>query len=102
MERHARLVDREVIPCAFEESRDQWDNDHRRVARDVIEGQTVSTVFLVIDHGWNGVPLWFETMIFGGPDDQFCERYTTWEQAKAGHDVIVAKLKAGERVSEPL
>lgn len=102
MESHARLIDRKVVPCEFEESLDQWDNDNRRVARDVIEDQTVSTVFLVINHGWNGVPLWFETMIFGGPDDQYCQRYTTWEQAQKGHDAVVAKLKAGERVSEPL
>ena len=46
----------------------------------------VSTVFLGLDHNFGaGPPLLFETMIFGGPNDGYQERYETWEQAEAGH-----------------
>jgi hypothetical protein len=56
---------------------------------------SVSTVFLSLDHGWDSdVPIVFETMIFGGERDQECERYATWEEAKAGHDRIVAEVQA--------
>lgn len=52
----------------------------------------VSTVFLGTDHrfGGNGPPLLFETMIFGGQHDEFQERYSTWEEAEAGHAMAVA------------
>lgn len=46
----------------------------------------VSTVYLGLDHGWgDGPPLIYETMIFGGAADQWQDRYTTREQAVAGH-----------------
>jgi hypothetical protein len=32
-------------------------------------------------------------MIFGGERDQECERYATWEEAKAGHARIVAEVQ---------
>lgn len=57
------------------------------VANEERDGVRVSTVFLGLDHrfGGNGPPILFETMIFGGPHDQDCERYATWEAAEAGH-----------------
>lgn len=46
----------------------------------------VSTVYLGLDHAFGGgPPLIYETMIFGGPNDQYQDRYTTREQALAGH-----------------
>lgn len=46
----------------------------------------VSTVFLGLDHSFgNGKPLLFETMIFGGDHDEYQERYSTWDEAEAGH-----------------
>lgn len=58
----------------------------------------VSTVFLGLDHRfWHeGVlpPILFETMIFGGKYNQeYQERYCTWEEAEAGHLVAVALAK---------
>lgn len=65
----------------------------------------VSTTFLRgIDHSFldqdrpDHVPLLFETMIFGGPHDQDCWRYATWDEALAGHQEAVA-LALGEPVS---
>jgi hypothetical protein len=60
--------------------------DDRHVAWTEFEGGHVSTVFLGLDHNWFGSPpLLFETMIFGGPEDGYCERYSTWDEADAGH-----------------
>ncbi len=48
----------------------------------------VSTVFLGIDHSSdNEKPLLFETMIFNGEHDQKMWRYSTWEEAEAGHQI---------------
>lgn len=66
---------------------------NKHVADDYIEnppGVTgavrVSTVFLGLDHGYGGgPPILFETMIFGGPHNEEMWRYSTWEEAEAGH-----------------
>lgn len=48
----------------------------------------VSTVFLGLDHSFGkGEPLLFETMIFGGKNDQYQKRYSTWDEAEIGHEV---------------
>jgi hypothetical protein len=54
----------------------------------------VSTVFLGLDHAmpWekDKTPVLWETMIFGGPNDQeYQERYTSYEDAVEGHKVAV-------------
>lgn len=60
----------------------------RKVRLDVIGDVTVSTVFLSLDHSFgDGPPVLFETMIFGGPHDQYQERYCTWDEAVAGHEM---------------
>lgn len=67
--------------------------DRRRLAADVIDGVRVSTVFLGLNHSWDDRPLWFETMIFEGPHDGYCERYTTYDDALEGHQKAVAIAK---------
>lgn len=68
----------------------------RRVAADMLpDGVRVSTVFLGLDHGFGeGPPILYETMVFGGPSDGDCERYSTRAEALAGHAAVVARLKA--------
>lgn len=76
--------------------------ENRRVARTVIDdtgGIFVSTVFLGINHGFGGRPLWFETMIFGGPHTNYQDRYETWDEAHAGHEKAV-KIARGELKDE--
>ncbi len=80
-----------------------WDNDSRRVGLDEVtfRGETfnVSTVHLVINHQYgDGPPLLFETMIFAKGDwaDLFMLRYSTEEQALAGHKYIVDTLRRNE------
>jgi hypothetical protein len=68
--------------------------ERRRVAIDRVNGAEVSTVFLGIDHSFgSGGPLLFETMIFGGEHDQWCDRYSTRQEAFAGHAAAVAMVR---------
>jgi hypothetical protein len=61
------------------------------------QGTYVSTVFLGLDHQWgDGPPVLWETMIFGGKDDQFQERYTSRADALAGHERAVQLVKDSE------
>ena len=61
----------------------------------------VSTVWLGLDHGYgDGPPIIFETMVFGGEDDQFQDRYYTLEAAKRGHLAVVKALLAGQPLEE--
>jgi hypothetical protein len=61
--------------------------ERRRVADTRTAGVRVSTVFLGLDHRWggDGPPLVFETMIFGGPYDQYQDRHSSWDDAVLGH-----------------
>lgn len=73
--------------------------DKRRVAMTHLGSLSVSTVFLGIDHGFafdkEARPVLFETMVFG----EDCElagieqRYCTWEEAEAGHAIMVRRVQ---------
>jgi hypothetical protein len=71
----------------------------RQIARDEFPGGVVSTVFLGIDHGFGGPPQLFETMIFThkkkAPLNNYSRRYSTIEQARKGHAVVVAMTSIG-------
>jgi len=70
--------------------------EDRIVKKTKIGDVEVSTVFLGIDHSFGvGKPLLFETMIFGGGNDGYQERYETWRQAEAGHRKAI-KVVQGE------
>ena len=72
----------------------------KRVARTTVGDTYVSTVFLGLDHACEGPPMIFETMIFGGDRDQDCWRYSTEEEARAGHAKAVELLKRDKAVSD--
>lgn len=76
----------------------------RDVAEDTVGDFWVSTIRLSIDHGssFGRPPLWYETMVFRQKDgevtswsDLYCNRYTTEDEARAGHNRVVEKLAAG-------
>lgn len=87
-------------------SLDEWgarfrDPDYQVVAQHWVRGWKVSTVWLGFDHGFglSAAPLIFETMVFppgdeagghGTAADEYCERYSTEEAARAGHDRALA------------
>ena len=61
-------------------------------------GVRVSTVFLGLDYNFSGgIPILFETMIFGGKHDQYQDRYATWDQAESGHKKALA-LAEGKKL----
>ncbi len=86
--------DRNVVPAnrfPTQDERKAW-----RVGSTRVGQYRVSTVFLGLDHQYgDGPPLVFETMVFEGEGfgDLYCERYATWEDAEAGHNHTVARLK---------
>lgn len=69
------------------------DPDIRRVALDTVDGATISTVWLGIDHRFDdiGEPLIYETMIFtdNSGHDQYMERYSHRDDALERHKQIV-------------
>lgn len=85
------------IPASIE----QWaawaskgGDDIKRVARTQIGDVTVSTVFLGLDHSLGyGPAVLFETMIFGGKNDDFTDRCSTWRQAEKMHEDACAKVR---------
>jgi hypothetical protein len=98
----AILVGKKVVPCTDLETWAKcFQTEDRSIADTRIEGILVSTVFLGLDHGFGGVPLWFETMIFGGERDQECYRYENYEAAWLGHHDVVLSLSQGQNVDVP-
>lgn len=96
----------EPIKC---DDLEQWGNwfetAERHVAETTIGRYWVSTVFLGVDHSYRlpddppGPPLLFETMTFhqGGnevEDDDGFGRWSTWEEAEAGHARAVELAQA--------
>jgi hypothetical protein len=66
-----------------------------------LKNYTISTICLMKDHGMAQIsisPLIFETMIFSDDKDYdgYLKRFTSLEEAKKGHDVIVLKIIRGE------
>ena len=71
------------------------------VADDTIGNVRVSTVFLAVDHNLFGdKPILFETMIFGGPLDEYMWRYSTWEEATEGHRLACDQVRATNETLE--
>lgn len=97
---HKMDEDHRPVPCDVEE----WGKADRKVALDMVGDYRVSTVFLGYDAGpvmglkGRMEPRWFETMVFGGGglDDEYQQRYKTYEEALAGHTELVGKMERGE------
>jgi hypothetical protein len=69
----------------------------RHVADDMVGAVRVSTVWLGLNHNWGpGLPLFFETMVFGGTMDEDQWRYPTEAAALAGHDQVVTMVRHAE------
>jgi hypothetical protein len=79
------------------------DKAYCRVALDILpDGTRISTVWLGLNHNFGeGPPLIFETMVFDIPvnyalREREQERYSTLEEAQAGHAAILAKNRCLE------
>ena len=93
---HWMLVNGQPTPT---EDREKWgvwyetSGDERRLARTVVcEGVEVSTVFLGMDHSFGG----WETLVFGGVLDGEMDRYSSRENAEAGHAAVVKRVEEAE------
>jgi len=99
MNGHYILKDKKAVPVDnIIEWATQFESQDRRVAKDTINGVDISTVFLGLDHQYGeGEPLIFETMVFGGELDQEQDRYSTWEQAEAGHKAMIERVNQAQK-----
>lgn len=84
----------------FENFQKNFERDFVVAKTQVNDEQMVSTVMLPFDHGYDGTPLLFETMIFGGEHGGYQRRYSTREEAVAGHNEICIALADGEPLDE--
>lgn len=96
-----KLVGHEPFPVHDLMEWCQWMQDNknnRHVGKDDVPEGRVSTVFLGLDHsfGDSGGPVLFETLVFGGRLDGEMERYMTWDEAEAGHKLMVQRCKNPE------
>lgn len=87
------------IPCNDLMDWAKWFGEHdRQIALTGVDDIVISTIFLGIDHAPYGKPELFETMIFGGPMDQECWRYSDYFEAVSGHWSVVETIRKGEGV----
>ena len=82
--------------------RDDFDWDNRFDLKTTVDDFMVSTVDLGLDHSFGtGRPLYYETMIFlvdntkrkDNPFEYYQIRYSTEEEARAGHDIAIELVK---------
>lgn len=67
-----------------------YETADRAVKKTELRDCNISTVFLGMNHRHgNGTPVLFETMIFGGEHDGYCERSCTWEEAENEHQKAI-------------
>jgi len=86
--------------------------ENRIVAKTQTKLYLVSTMFMGIDMGWgiSGPPILFETMVFDrkGTSGHEAEiegstwRYSTWDDAEAGHKATVRRIEKLEEASGSL
>lgn len=91
--------DHTYTPCDLMTWATQFENMDNHVDSDHIDGYHVSTVWLGLDHNWGeGEPLLFETMVFapsGSMNDIYLDRYSTWDDAVAGHQKALEWVSTG-------
>lgn len=106
--------DKNVIPAKTLGWAEYFENSKNRIVKQEDVGDCwVSTVFLGIDHAFPGLseldqpdenykPIVFETMIkkFPGSWLDYQTRYSTWEEAVAGHNKAVEWVKNGCKEDE--
>lgn len=90
------LNGKEPVECDDTIEWGKWfgEGSNRIVKQETVNDSFVSTIFMGLDHAFNGgVPVLFETIVFNGKHDQYSERYYDWDEAEAGHKRIVEMIK---------
>ena len=97
----SEFYDRKGRPMELMDWARALEGAHTVVGNDTVDGQQVSTVWTGMGRRFlDGPPLIFETMIFGGSHDQYCDRYSNEEAALDGHKRTVAALRDGRAPQE--
>ena len=86
------LKGHEPVPVELEVWARWFEDTDRHVAETMQGDVRVSTVFLGLDHGFGGRRELFETMLFVNGADHGVERYSTWDEAEAGHNRWVTEV----------
>ena len=88
------LKGHEVVESNLTEWSEWFSANDRKVARDTVNESDISTVFLGLDHSFGeGPPLLFETLVFSGKLDGEMDRYSTWDEAIAGHAAMIERVR---------
>jgi hypothetical protein len=93
------MYDRKGNPLSEEEGLKVFESDRTVAKTTLSDGTLVSTAHLVLDHGWGGKPLIFETMVFPTDtsilleDAELSWRYATEDEARANHELLCAALQ---------
>lgn len=88
-------VEETTNPIEWANFMTDWNKDARIIARDLINDNLVSTVFLGTDmsYGNSEKPVLWETMVFGEPAfSDYQERYSSKEEALIGHKQAIKKI----------
>lgn len=94
MEHYILGVDGKTPVAATPDEWSRWFNVAKRhVAMTYVGDGYVSTVFLGLNYGYDleGKPILWESMFFGSEEKQ--QRYTSYDDAIAGHEAMVAEVK---------
>lgn len=95
MDKKYILKGKEVVECGLIEWATWRKKADRKVAKDTVGDSEISTVFSGVDHQFGvGPPVLFETLVFSGSLDRKVVRYSTWEEAEAGHRAMVERVKS--------
>jgi|SRR5690349_11295453 len=87
--------------CTMQEWANQllsmYKEDKKHVAHEKLNGKTISTVWLGINHSFiRDEAAIFETMVLEDDfQDIYCRRYSTWQEAEKGHKIAVQWVKDG-------
>jgi hypothetical protein len=88
--------DKQGNPLTYEQYRDLLQTigpEYKRVASTQVGDVWISTVWLGLDHQYgDGPPLIFETMQFDDDTAGDYERWSTLEEAQAGHEAWVKRI----------
>lgn len=85
--------DGEAIPIDPTEMADVFAMDRRVGREELPDGRILSTVFLVVDHGFVGPPILFETAVIPLDGDiEIVGRYCCREWALRGHENLKAAM----------
>lgn len=96
-------INKKVVPCSmYDFSLQVQDPESCRIGETQLGPYHISTVFLMLNHGFGGKDQFFETMIWSDKDPhaeyKFYNRqwrYETYEEALKGHEAIVTLVREG-------